>query len=50
MSSPCDYSDAYILVKGTIIVPNAAAACMTVNNTNKKVVFKSCTYLYLLIA
>ena len=37
-SSLCDYSDAYILVKGTITVNNNAAA----NNTNKKVIFKSC--------
>ena len=36
------YSDAYILVKGTIIVPNAAAAGAAVNNTNKKVIFKNC--------
>ena len=41
-SSLCDYSDAYILVKGTIIVPNATAAGMAVNDTNKKVLFKSC--------
>ena len=38
-SSLCDYSDAYILVKGTITVNNTAAA---VNNTNKKVIFKNC--------
>ena len=36
-SSLCDYSDAYILVKGTISVNNTAA-----NNTNKKVIFKKC--------
>ena len=36
-SSLCDYSDAYILVKGTIAVQGAAA-----NNTNKKVIFKNC--------
>ena len=35
----CDYSDAYILVKGTITVNNTAAAA---NNTNKKVIFKNC--------
>ena len=38
-SSLCDYSDAYILVKGTITVNNTAAAA---NNTNKKVIFKNC--------
>ena len=37
-SSLCDYSDAYILVKGNISVNNTAAA----NNTNKKVIFKNC--------
>ena len=31
-----DCSDAYILVKETITVPNAAAAGAAVNNTNKK--------------
>ena len=36
-SSLCDYSDAYILVKGTMIVPNTAAEGTAVNNTNKKV-------------
>ena len=34
------YSDAYILVKGTITVPNTAA-CASVNDTNKTVMFKS---------
>ena len=44
-SSLCDYSDAYILVKGTITVNNAAAvpaAAAAANNTNEKVIFKSC--------
>ena len=41
-SSLCDYSDAYILVKGTIAVNNTAAADPNANNTNKKVVFKNC--------
>ena len=40
--SLCDYSDAYILVKGTISVNNTAAAGAVVNNTNKKVIFKNC--------
>ena len=40
--SLCDYSDAYILVKGTITVNNTAAADADANNTNKKVIFKSC--------
>ena len=39
-SSLCDYSDAYILVKGNITVNNTAAAGTTANNTNKKVIFK----------
>ena len=41
-SSLCDYSDAYILVKGTISVNNTAAADANANNTNKKIVFKNC--------
>ena len=41
-SSLCDYSDAYILVKGNITVNNTAAAGAAVNNTNKKVIFKNC--------
>ena len=41
-SSLCDYSDAYILVKGTISVNNTAADGAAANNTNKKVLFKNC--------
>ena len=41
-SSLCDYSDAYILVKGTITVDNTAAADADANDTNKKVIFKNC--------
>ena len=41
-SSLCDYSDAYILVKGNITVNNTAAAGTAANNTNKKVIFKNC--------
>ena len=41
-SSLCDYSDAYILVKGTITVNNTAAAGAAANNTNKNVIFKNC--------
>ena len=40
-SSLCDYSDAYILVKGTITVNDTAAADANANNTNKKVIFKN---------
>ena len=40
-SSLCDYSDAYILVKGNITVNNTAAAGADANNTNKKVIFKN---------
>ena len=39
-SNYSDYSDAYILVKGTITVRNMAAAVAAVNHTNKKVIFK----------
>ena len=47
-SCQCDYSDTYILVKGTIIVENTATVEADANNTNKsniKVilkVFKNC--------
>ena len=41
-SSLCDYSDAYILVKGNITVNNTAADGAAANNTNKKVIFKNC--------
>ena len=47
-SSLCDYSDAYILVKRTIIVPNTAVPGETVNNTNKKQYLK--IVLHLLVA
>ena len=40
-SSLCDYSDAYILVKGTISINNTAAQGAAANNTNKKVIFKN---------
>ena len=42
-SSLCDYSDAYILIKGNITVNNTAAADADANITNKKVIFKDCT-------
>ena len=43
-SSLCDYSDACILVKGTITVNNtvAAPAAAGTNNTNKNVIFQIC--------
>ena len=41
-SSLCDYSDAYILVKGNIAVNNIAAGGAVANNTNKKVILKNC--------
>ena len=36
----CDYSDANIIVKGTIIVAEATAAAP--NNTNQMLIFKNC--------
>ena len=42
MSSLCDYSDAYILAKETITVPNTVVADANANNANKKVIFKNC--------
>ena len=41
-SSLCDYSDAHILVKGTITVDNTAAADTDANNANEKIIFKNC--------
>ena len=41
-SSLCDYSDAYILLKGIISVNNTAAAGAAANNTNNNVIFKNC--------
>ena len=41
-SSLCDYSNAYILVKGNITVNNTAADGAAANNTDKKVTFKNC--------
>ena len=41
-SSLCDYSDAYIIVKGNITVNNTVAEGAASNNTNKKVIFKNC--------
>ena len=41
-SSLCDYSDAYILAKGTISVNNTAAQGAAANNDDKKVIFKNC--------
>ena len=42
ISSLCDYSDAYILVKGNITVNNTADAGAAGNDINKKVIFKNC--------
>ena len=41
-SSLCDYSDAYILVKGYISVNNNAGAGAAANKIGKKVIFKNC--------
>ena len=41
-SSLCDYSDAYILVKGNITVNNSAADGAAAGNTNEKLIFKNC--------
>ena len=40
-SSLCDYSDAYILVKGNISINNTGTPAAP-NNRNKKVIFKNC--------
>ena len=43
-SSLCDYSDAYILVKGTIAITGAGdgAAATRADEINKGVIFKNC--------
>ena len=41
-SSLYDYSDEYILAKGTITVANTAAQGQLYNAANKKVTFKKC--------
>ena len=43
-SSLCDYSDAYILVKGNIAVNNTGTA-EAPTNRDKKVIFKNCAPL-----
>ena len=43
-SSSCDYSDAYILVSGTITVVGAGADAATIasDKNNKQAIFKKC--------
>ena len=38
----CDYSHAYILVKGNMAVNNNSRACAATNNNSKKVIFNNC--------
>ena len=40
--SLCDYSDAYILVKGTISIAPVPPPAVNTDNNNKELVFKSC--------
>ena len=41
-SGACDYSDTYIVVKGTATVENTAAVNAAPNNVDKKVILKNC--------
>ena len=41
-SSLCNYSDAYILVKGKISVNNTSGGGAAANNTGEKVIFENC--------
>ena len=41
-SNLCNYSDAYILAKEAITVPNTVVADAAVDNTYKKAIFKNC--------
>ena len=42
-SSLCDYSNAYIVIKGNVTVNNTAVADGDANKINKKVAFKNCS-------
>ena len=42
-SSLCDYSDTYILIKGTITTINTAAQDQPNNGANRKAIFKNLT-------
>ena len=44
MLSLCDYSDAYILVKGTITISNTGTAA-TQNQRRNKEIFKNCAQI-----
>ena len=46
ISNLCEYSDAYILVKETITVPNTGTVAAP-NDRNKKVIFKNYTRYFL---
>ena len=46
-SNLCDYSDVYILVKGTITVPQIIVAGTPVYKTNKKVILEICSFYWL---
>ena len=37
-----DYTDAYILFKGTITIQGTSAAAKNANSTNKRMIFKNC--------
>ena len=41
-SSSYDYSDAYILVSGTILAQDISDEVATASNTNEKIIFKKC--------
>ena len=45
-SSFCNYSDAYILVKGTITVTNTVSRDQPNNAVNKKVILKNFVSIY----
>ena len=42
-SSLCDYSDVYVLTKGTISIVPVPPPAVNPNNNDKEVVFKNCT-------
>ena len=49
-SSICDYSESYILVKGTLTARNITAQGQASNAVNKKVIFKNCALFNIYIS
>ena len=50
-SNLCDYSDAYVLLKGTITITGAGEdeAVWNADKRNKQVTFKNCAHIYVVM-